>query len=71
MHSVNVEIQVDRPDGVTVRGYERHQEAHVFEIDFELPQRCTCGKCQRESDANVRLKDEMLPVRDLDLFGCT
>jgi hypothetical protein len=24
MHSVNVEIEVDLPDGVTVRGYERH-----------------------------------------------
>ena len=69
MHSVNVEIEVDLPDGVTVRGYERHRAAHVFEIDFDLPQRFTCAKCQRESNTNVRLKDEVLPVRDLDLFG--
>ena len=69
MHSVNVEIEVDLPDGVTVRGYERHQGAHVFEIDFELPERCVCPKCRREADANVRWKNEVLPVRDLDLFG--
>lgn len=69
MHSVNVEIEVDLPDGVTVRGYERHQAAHVFEVDFDPPPRSTCPKCQRECDTNVRLKDEVLPVRDLNLFG--
>lgn len=69
MHSVNVEIEVDLPDGVAIRGYERHRGAHVFEIDFELPERCVCSKCRREAEANVRLRNEVLPVRDLDLFG--
>jgi len=69
MHSVNVEIEVDLPDGVAIRGYERHQTAHVFDVDFDLPPRSTCPKCKRESDTNVRLKDNVLVVRDLNLFG--
>jgi len=69
MHSVNVEIEVDLPDGVTVRGYERHGAAHVFEIDFELPAKCLCSKCRHEAPTNLRLKNEFLPVRDLELFG--
>jgi transposase len=69
MHSVNVEIEVDLPDGVTVRGYKRHRGAHVFEVDFDLPPRQACPKCGLEGPTNVRLKNEVLPVRDLDLFG--
>lgn len=69
MNSVAVEIEVDVPDGVTLRGYERHDVAHVFEIDFDVPQRCTCPKCGREADSNLRLKHEVLAIRDLDLFG--
>lgn len=69
MNSVAVEIEVDVPDGVTIRGYERHDVAHVFEIDFDVPARCTCSKCKREADTNLRLKDEVLAIRDLDLFG--
>ena len=69
MHSVNVEIEVDLPDGMTMRGYERHQGAHVFEVDFDLPAQFTCPKCNREMATNVKLKNEVVPVRDLDLFG--
>ena len=69
MHSANVEIEIELPDEVRIRGYERHQGAHVFEVDFDLSQRCTCSKCLRESEANVRFKGEVLAVRDLDLYG--
>ncbi len=69
MHSVAVEIEVDLPDGVTIRGYERHQGAHAFEVDFELPQHCTCPKCGREAETNLRQKNEVLAIRDLDLYG--
>lgn len=69
MNSVAVEIEVDVPDGVTIRGYERHQEAHVFEVDFDLPPRFTCPKCKHEADLNPRLKNDVLAIRDLDLFG--
>lgn len=69
MASAQVEIEVDLPEGVTIRGYERHQGAHVFEVDFELPDRCTCSHCGQEAEVNVRLKNEVLAIRDLDLFG--
>jgi len=69
MNSVAVEIEVDLPEGVTVRGYERHRGAHVFEVDFDLPTRCTCPKCGHEAAAQVRSKHEVLAIRDLDLFG--
>jgi transposase len=69
MNSVAVEIEVDVPDGVTIRGYERHQEAHVFEIDFDLPAHSTCPKCGHAAETNLRLKNEVLAIRDLDLFG--
>lgn len=69
MHSVPVEVEVDLPEGVTIRGYERHQGAHVFEVDFDLPARCTCPKCHHQAEANVVLKNEVLVIRDLDLFG--
>lgn len=69
MTSVPVEIEVDVPEGVSVRGYERCQGAHVFEVDFELPSHCTCPKCGHESETCVRLKHDVLAIRDLDLFG--
>jgi len=69
MNSVPIEVEIDVPEGVTIRGYERHQGAHAFEVDFDLPARCRCPKCQHESEANIRYKHEMLVVRDLDLLG--
>jgi transposase len=69
MASAHIEIEVDLPEGVSIRGYERHQGAHVFEVDFDLPERFTCPHCKREAESNVRLKDNVLAIRDLDLFG--
>jgi hypothetical protein len=51
MTTATIEIEVDVPDGVTILGYERHQEAHVFEVSFDLPARCTCPKYGHESEA--------------------
>ena len=64
MPSVPVEIEMDVPEGVVVRGYERHQGAHVFEVDFDLPQRCICSKCGHEAETHVHLKNEVLVIRD-------
>jgi transposase len=69
MNSMQVEVEVDVPEGVTIRGYERHQSAHVFEVEFELPERCTCLKCGCETEANIRHKNDVLAIRDLDLLG--
>ena len=69
MNTMQVEVEVDVPAGVRIRGYERHQGAHVFEVDFDLPERCTCSKCRQEATACVRYKNDVLVIRDLDLFG--
>jgi transposase len=69
MNSMPVEVQIDVPEGVTIRGYERHRGAHVFEVEFELPERCCCPKCGCEAEAQIRYKNEVLAIRDLDLFG--
>jgi transposase len=69
MNSVAVEVEVDLPEGVRIRGYERHQGAHAFEVEFNLPSHCHCSKCGREGEPNVRYKSQTLVVRDLDLLG--
>lgn len=69
MSAVNVEVELDFPDGVAIQGYERHEGAHVFEIGFDLPERCTCGKCRQEAETNLRYKSDVLAIRDLDLYG--
>jgi transposase len=69
MASAQVEIEVDLPEGVSIRGYERHQGAHVFEVDFDLPEHCTCSHCGQRAEVNLRLKNDVLVIRDLDLFG--
>jgi len=69
MNTNQVEVEVDVPEGVAIRGYERHQGAHVFEVGFDLPARCTCPKCGHEAPACIRYKGEVLAIRDLDLFG--
>ena len=69
MNSVAVEVEVDLPEGVRIRGYERHQGAHVFEVEFDLPSDCRCLKCGHEAEANIRYKNQTLVIRDLDLLG--
>ncbi len=56
-------------EGVRIRGYERHQGAHVFEVEFDLPSDCRCLKCGHEAEANIRYKNQTLVIRDLDLLG--
>lgn len=69
MSTVSVEIELDLPDGVTIRGYERHEGSHVFEVDFDLPERCLCTKCGHEAELNLRYRNDVLAIRDLDIQG--
>ena len=56
MATAQVEIEVDLPEGVSIRD----QGAHVFEVDFELPPRCACSHCLRDAETNLRLKKDVL-----------
>lgn len=64
-----VTIDLDLPDGVRIRGYERHEEGHAFEVDWDWPERCCCERCGHEQQAEVELKNTVYVVRDLDLWG--
>lgn len=64
-----VTLELDLPEGIAIRGYERHAEGHAFEVDWPWPERCRCGQCGHEEDARIELKNTMYVVRDLDLWG--
>ena len=66
----SVEIEMDVPPGVTIRGYERIEGGHAFEVDWPLPPAVTCERCQHCHPATVRIKEQACYViRDLDLWG--
>jgi len=69
MATASIEIDVDLPEGVTFRGYERHGEGHAFEVDWDWPEQCRCRKCGHEEPPRVSMKNDVMVVRDLDLFG--
>lgn len=64
-----IEMELDVPDGVRVRGYERIDGGHAFEVDWDLPEECVCEKCQRRQRVHVGWGDRMHVVRDLDVWG--
>jgi transposase len=64
-----VEIELDVPDGVRVRGYERVGEGHAFEVDWDLPESTVCEKCRRREPTRVVFGDKIHVVRDLDVWG--
>ena len=69
MARTSVTIEVDLPDGVVLREYERHGDGHAFHVDWPLPERCRCEGCGREEPTHVEYKPTFYTVRDLDLWG--
>ena len=45
-----VEMELDVPDEVRIRGYERIADGHAFEVDWPLPDEVTCDKDGRCHD---------------------
>jgi transposase len=64
-----VEIELDVPEGVQVRGYERIEDGHVFEVSWPLPETFTCEHCRRSEPARVQYGAKVHVIRDLDLWG--
>lgn len=64
-----VEIELDLPEGVEVRGYERVEEGHVFEVSWPLPETFTCDHCRRSEPTRVQYGAKVHVIRDLDLWG--
>jgi transposase len=67
--TATVEIQVDVPAGVAIGEYERIDEGHAFHVSWELPDRCRCETCKRETPLQLLHKDKFLVIRDLELWG--
>ena len=65
----NVTIEVDLPEGVTLTSYERHGEAHGFEVTWAWPEQHCCQRCKREEKADWELTGRSRVIRDLDVWG--
>ncbi|MBW3599162.1 MAG: hypothetical protein KY475_18065 [Planctomycetes bacterium] len=66
---VAVEVLLDVPQGVEIRGYERIEEGHAFEVSWELPESCTCQKCGRSGVARIEYASKVQVIRDLEVWG--
>ena len=64
-----IEIELDVPDGVEIRGYERIGEGHAFEVGWELPETVTCEKCRHGDHIRVEFGAKVHVIRDLDVWG--
>jgi transposase len=69
MATANITIELDLPEGVEVREYERHGEGHAFHVAWPLPDRCRCDRCGHEEDTRLEHKATVYTVRDLDIWG--
>lgn len=63
-----ITVDLDLPQGVEVRGYERHGEGHGFEVTWPLPERCRCPRCQFEDVARIESKNRVQVIRDLNVW---
>jgi transposase len=64
-----ITLELDLPDGIEVRGYERLGGAHSFEIGWPLPAEVTCEKCRHAQAVHVQWADKVHVIRDLDIQG--
>jgi transposase len=69
MATASATIEMDLPDGVSLREYERIDNGHCFHVAWELPAACRCETCQREAPLALVEKNKFLAIRDLDLWG--
>jgi transposase len=69
MATATVTIELDLPEGVEVREYERHGDGHAFHVAWPLPDRCRCDRCGHEEAIRLEHKATFYTVRDLDIWG--
>ena len=65
----NITIDIDLPDGVTISGYQRHDLAHGFEVDWPWPELFHCPRCHHEGPARWERTGKVRVLRDLDIHG--
>src|SRR3954447_7365091 len=69
MPTASITVELDLPEGVEVREYERHGDGHAFHVSWTLPDRCRCDRCGHEAATRLEHKATFYTVRDLDLWG--
>ena len=62
-----VEMGLNVPDEVRIRGYERIADGHAFEVDWPLPDAVTCDKDGRCQPAQIRWGTKIHVIGDLDI----
>lgn len=69
MATTSVTIELDLPEGVEVREYQRHSEGHAFHVAWPLPDRCHCNGCAHEGPTRLEYRSTFYVVRDLDVWS--
>jgi hypothetical protein len=69
MATATITVELDLPDGIEVREYERHGDGHAFHVAWPLPDRCRCERCGYAECTRLEYKPTFSTVRDLDLWG--
>lgn len=69
MPTASITVELDLPEGVEVREYERHGDGHAFHVAWPLPDRCRCDRCGHEAATRLEYKPTFYTARDLDLWG--
>ena len=64
-----IELELDVPDGVEIRGYERIGEGHAFEVSWDFPETFRCDKCPNSEPVFVQYGAKIQVIRDLDVWG--
>jgi transposase len=64
-----MEIELDLPEGLQARGYERIEDGHAFEVDWHIDPDFTCQRCGRSDSTDVQHGSKIHVIRDLDLWG--
>ena len=62
-----VEMELDAPDEVRIRRYERTADGHAFKVEWPPPDEATCDKCERCQLAQIRWGNKIHVIRDLDI----
>ena len=56
MAAASVTIELDLPDGVEIREYQRHGDGHAFHVAWPPPDRCRCDGCTQEGPTRLDAK---------------
>src|SRR5215210_1680091 len=69
MECIKVEIDLELPEGVVLREYERITDGHAFHVEWTLAEQVHCQRCGRQQPARFTFRNKFDVIRDLDIWG--